>query len=106
MYLEQPSLESRRARADMIFLYKIVNNTVDINLQQYFVNSINLPLCDRSLRGNVRKLVVPKPRSDMLKFSFFYRAIILWNSLSSHVVNTGSLNLFKARLLEYLYLYV
>ena len=73
---------------------------VDINLQQYFVNSVNLPLCDRSLR--VRKLVVPKPRNDMLKFSFFYRAIILWNSLPSHVVNAGSLNLFKARLLEYL----
>ena len=50
---------------------------VDINLQQYFVNSVNLPLCDRSLRGNGRKLVVPQPRSDMLKFSFFYSAIIL-----------------------------
>ena len=86
----------------MIFLCKIVNNMVDINLQQYFVNSVNLPFCDRSLRGNVRKFVVTKPQSDMLKFSFFYRAITLWNFLPSHVVNAGSLNFFNARLLEYL----
>ena len=55
---------------------------------------------NRSLRGNECKLFIPKPRSDMLKYSFFYRVTVLWNSLPSNVVSADSLALFKTRLYE------
>ena len=47
---------------------------VDEDLQQFFVQLSNVSVCDMQLRGNVFKLFVPKPRIDMLKLSFVYRA--------------------------------
>ena len=54
------------------------------------------------LRGNAFKLFVPKPRNDMLKFSFEYRASKYWNTLPTLVCDTKSLSVFKSRLTDYL----
>ena len=97
LLLKQPSLEARRLRIDLIFLYKVLHNLTDNNLRNYFVMASNN---NRSLRGNECKLFIPKPRSDMLKYSFFYRVIVLWNSLPFNVVSADLLALFKTRLSE------
>ena len=54
------------------------------------------------LCGNVFKLFVPKPRTDMLKFSFAYRASKYWNILPPVVRDTKSLLIFKSRIMDYL----
>ena len=54
------------------------------------------------LRGNAFKLFVPKPRTDMLKFSFVYRVSKYWNTLPTVVCDTKSLSVFKSRLMDYL----
>ena len=54
------------------------------------------------LRGNAFKLFVPKPRTDMLKFSFVYRVSKYWNTLPTKVCDTKSLSVFKSRLMDYL----
>lgn len=101
--LKQPTLESRRSRADLIYLFKILNGFVDMNLKKFFVQSSNVSACDMNLRGNAYKLFVPKPRTDMLKFSFVYRVCKLWNALPTVVCDTKSLAIFKSRLTNHLF---
>ena len=66
------------------------------------MQSSNVSVCDMQLRGNVFKLFVPKPRTDMLKFRFVYRASKYWNALPTVVCDTKSLSIFKSRLTNYL----
>ena len=69
--LKQPTLQSRRTRADLIYLFKILNGFVVNDLKQLFVLSSTVSVCDMQLRGYAFKLFVPKPRTDMLKFGLF-----------------------------------
>ena len=100
--LNQPSLQTRRTRTDLIFLYKIIHGLVDSDLKELFTLSANVTVCDRSLRGHALKLQRPKPRTDMLKFDYVYRVIDVWNSLPAHVVEATSLSVFKQKLSLYL----
>jgi hypothetical protein len=101
-YLKQPTLQLRRIRADLIYLFKILNGFVDSNLKKLFVLSNNISAHDMNLRGNAYKLFVPKPRTDVSKFSFVYRVAKSWNSLPTEVCDTKSLSVFKNRLTDYL----
>ena len=101
--LKLSTLQWHRTRADLIYLFKILDGFVDKDLQQFFVQSSNVSVCDMQLRGNVFKLFVPKSRTDMLKFSFVYRAFKYnWNALPTVVCDTKSLSIFKSRLTDYL----
>ncbi len=100
--LNQSTLQSRRIRADLIYLFKILHGFVDMNLKSLFTMASSVSTCDRSLRGHAFKLYVPKPRTDLLKYSFVYRVVKCWNSLPSIVCDTMSLSIFKNRLTEYL----
>ena len=51
------------------------------------------------LRRDPHQLDLPKPRSDLLKFSFRCRAIKLWNALPEHIVAATSITTFKHLLL-------
>ena len=53
------------------------------------------------LRGNAFKLFVPKPCTDMLKFSFIYRVSKYWTTFPIMVCDTKSLSVFKSRLTDY-----
>jgi exonuclease III len=100
--LGQPTLQSRRTRADLIYLFKILNGYVDNNLKKFFVQSLNVSTCEMTLRGHANKLFIPKPRTDLIKFNFVYRVSKCWNSLPSLVCDTNSLAIFKSRLADYL----
>ncbi len=100
--LNQPTLQSRRHRADLIFLYKILHNMVDANLKSLFVLSSDVTSCTHILRGNVYKLYAPKPRTDLLKYSYVYRVIKSWNALPSMVCESQSISVFKHRLSQHL----
>ena len=79
--LKQPSLALRRVRA---VLYEILHGLVDTDLKSLFV--MNTEVIDtHHLRGHALKLYLPKPRTDVMKFSYVYRDIKLWNDLPSSV---------------------
>ena len=69
--LKQPSLELRRIRYDLITLHKILHGLVDLSLKNLFVLASDVSTCCHTLRGHVFELFLPKPRSDMLKNSFY-----------------------------------
>ena len=51
------------------------------------------------------KVILPKPRTDVMKFSYVYRAVKLWNDLPLPVCESNSLTIFKQHLTAYLYSY-
>ena len=53
-------------------------------------------------RGNEKNLKIPTWRKDIRRHSFAYRNLNEWNKLPNHVVNSPSLNSFKAHLDLYL----
>jgi len=50
---------------------------------------------DYDLRDSVRKLNLPKPRTDYLKPSFGYSGTLLWNSLPENIRAMRSIGQLK-----------
>ena len=98
--LKLPTLECRRTYADIIFLYKIIHGLSSIYLQQFFplaISNSNLVL-----RHHPFQLDLPRPRTNLLKFSFRYRAANLWNKLPSQISGASSIYIFKKLLMPYI----
>ena len=89
--LQLPSLNYWRHRGDMICLYQIFNNLVDINVDELFT------LSSSTTRGHKFKLY--KHHSSCLPRSNFF-VVNAWNNLLSCIVESSSLN-FKANLDAY-----
>ena len=98
--LKLPSLECRRAYADVVFLYKILNGLCDNNLSSLFSKSTLSIFI--SLRRHSLQVSLPKPRTDLLKFSFCYRSAKLWNTLPKCIIKTTSISKFKQLVFLYL----
>ena len=88
-----PSLEYRCERADLIVVYKIMNNIDQVETDTFF----NFPNY-ATTRGHQFKLAKKKHRLKVRSNSFSLRVIDSWNSLPDKVVMTLSLNSFKSRL--------
>ena len=95
------SLEMRRLRADLVFLYKIVFGHVKINLCDLFVLNFS-----HNLRGHRFKLNLP-PCHSAVRFNYFsYRIINVWNALPSDETDFTSLRRFtKSFMLKFLVRY-
>ena len=101
--LNLPSLECRRAYADIVFLYKICNGMCDPSLQILFKTATSVTNTNTvSLRRHPLQFYLPKPRSDLLKFSFCYRTVKLWNNLPENICKAPSIAMFKNLLLTHL----
>ena len=83
------SLEERRLIFDMVMVYKIVNNLVDLNFEDYFRYN------DSSTRGHNFKLVHQYSRVNCRKFFFANRVVTIWNNIPNDIVNKTSLQAFK-----------
>ena len=68
-------LELRRLRADLIMVFKCLNNEVDACENMFTFSANNFT------RGHSKKLTKPKFRTNILKHSFLVRVIDAWNSL-------------------------
>ena len=88
-----PSLEYRRERADLIEVYKIMNNIDQVEKDTFFKFSNYA-----ATRGHQFELAKKQHRLKRRSNSFSLRVIDSWNSLPDKVVMTPSLNSIKSRL--------
>ena len=93
--MKLPSLQYRRARGDMIEVYKHLKN-------HYTTNQDLLVLHGTSItRGHNYKLRKSHARTSIRKHFFSNRVVDHWNSLPAKTVNAPSLNSFKNRIDNY-----
>ena len=91
--LNLPSLHYRRKRGDMIMLYKIMTNKVNVNVESFFTLNKN------KTRGHLFKIDKRQRATKLPRCqTFSIRATNDWNSLPSIVVQAASTNEFKNKL--------
>ena len=81
--LKLPTLAYRRARGDMIQVYKLLTENkdgYDKSLPSLFTYS------NTGLRGHSKKLFLPRANKNIRKYSFTHRIISLWNNLPENVI--------------------
>ena len=90
--LKLPTLTYRRARGDMIEVFKYLTerNKTSVTLLKLRDNSYT--------RGHPLTLKKSHSRLDVRKHFFTQRVVNLWNALSTKVVLSPTLNTFKSRL--------
>ena len=95
--LNLPSLNYRRLRGDMIFLYQITHHNSDSSLLDLFQ-----PALTTSTKGHNFKYFKPRCNTRY-RSNFSYRTIDNWNNLPSlnFIVNADSINSFKNLLDNY-----
>ena len=86
------SLEDRHYRADMIQVFKILNDTGNIYPENF------LELSERAGRKNSLKLFKRRNYCDISKYSFTSRVVDPWNDLPDAVVLSADVNAFKGNL--------
>ena len=95
--LNLTTLETRRLRCDLIEVFKIFKGFDDLDPFTFF------ELSTAPTRGHFLKLVKPRCRLDVRKFSFAHRVLEMWNSLDDRIVACDSINIFLNRLDKFLY---
>ena len=90
--LNWTSLEQRRNQAKCIMFYKIVNNMVSVNFNQYLQQSVS------HTRGHNLKFIQLQARVDAFLHSFLPSTIRLWNSLPADIVTSSTIDDFKNKL--------
>jgi hypothetical protein len=93
------SLEARRVKFDLLLMYKIYHNLIDLNFHDFFESSLSSK--NYNLRGHDHQLHIPKYSGSTIREHFFSnRVLSLWNSLSTDLVNSETLSIFRAKLYE------
>ena len=88
--LNWQSLEKRRDDLTLLMFYKIINQHVDVPYNHILQKPFNFT------RSSKRKFLHLPSRIDSFKYSFFPRAIRLWNHLPDHIVETDvNIDTFK-----------
>jgi hypothetical protein len=90
--LHWQTLQSRRAYAQTVMMYRIVYNLVDIPAEHH-LNRTSL-----RTRGHSLRFLVPHTRTTVYRTLFFPQAIHLCNQLPGSVVETNTLESFKIQL--------
>jgi hypothetical protein len=93
------SLQTRRAKADLLLLYKMSKGTVDLNLSSFFPNNLSRRT---RVRSNGMSLPHPfRPKLDVVNHSFAFRTRRLWNSLPVDCVQANSVSIFVSHIDKY-----
>jgi hypothetical protein len=91
--LQWESLERRRQNSRLTLFYKIHYGLVDITPSQYMT-----PYTRHSRHFHHLAYQIQHTPSDYMKFSFFPRTIVEWNSLPVYVVSADNATAFRAAL--------
>ena len=86
------TLEERRLRLDLIFLYKILKGEIIIDTEKYF------DFKTTRTRGHSMALREKNSKKDIKKFSFAQRIVKVWNYLPEDTVSARTVNSFKTKL--------
>ena len=84
------TLSQRRVRGDMIFMFKIFNNLVNIDHTKMFQKST-----ENRTRGHTLKLSNHRSNGDIRQYFYCNRVIVPWNNLPSHVIHSENVSQFK-----------
>ena len=88
--LNWDTLESRRTRFQLKYVHKMLSNQVALNPFDYFEKNTY-----SSLRNShSKKLTLKFARVDVVKNSFFYSIVPLWNSLPPNVTEQANSDVF------------
>ena len=82
---------SCRTRTDLILLYKILHGLIiDSKVKSLFVLNDNTV---HNLRGHMHafKLIIPEPRTNLLKYNYVYQVDKCWISLPANICESASL---------------
>ena len=88
-HLGWDSLEQRHNQLTLLMLYKIINKLVEVPHHHILTKA------SASTRNSTSKYTHLYSRIDSHKFSFFPRAISLWNSLPNYITQTAFFDSFK-----------
>ena len=98
--MQLDTLELRRIRFDLIYIYKIFNNIVDIEFNKFFKN--NIALQKYNLRGHRLKLQQPKFSGSIIRQNFFTERVIpIWNLLPEDIVKSSNIDILKTKLSKF-----
>ena len=94
--LGMESLEVRRIKNDLVFLYKILHNYVDIDFYTFFqINSFS----GHNLRRHSLHITRQKTSKTNIRAHFYsHRVVKYWNMLPNETVCSETLAIFKLRL--------
>ena len=87
-------LESRRQAHRLTIMYKITNNLIDIQEQEY-LQAAHTRITRNS---HNKKFITLRTRTDAYKYSYFPRTICEWNRLPPDTINAPTLNTFTNKL--------
>ena len=91
---EWQTLEQRRIATNLTMLYKITNNIVTMPIHTNIPHPLDTTPPPPTRSHNLCYMPY-QCNTNTLKYSFFPRTIILWNSLPSHIASAPTLNPFK-----------
>ena len=89
-HLNWETLESRRTKAQLTMMFRIVNSLVDVPLEQCLTSASS-----RTRSAHSHKFRQISTTTSYYKNSFFTRTIITWNSLSPAIAEAPDLVSFK-----------
>ena len=92
------SLELRRKYLSIVQMYKIIFTYCDVHCSKYY----DIVGLTRTHSEHNFKIRLKATHTNYFKYSFFNRYINDWNSLSSSVLSSTSINSFKTSLLNHL----
>jgi len=87
------ALLTRRTKSDLVLCYSVVHGHSCMKPAHFFVLRSTY-----ITRGRNLKLFKPQCSLNVRKYSFAYRVIDIWNSLSSDTVNANSISVFRHKL--------
>ena len=92
-YLKLPSLEYRRKRGDMIWMYNLITGRTGLNKDEFLQMAPG-----STTRGHALKVFKPVALSRERRNHLCIRSVTDWNSLPSWVVDSENTNIFKNNL--------
>ena len=98
--LNLTTLETRRLRADLVEVYKIMHGMENVEGSMYFERV--LTGMSRITRGNEFKLFKKSVNLDLAKYNFGNRVVDEWNHLPDTLILGKNLGVFKGKLDKFL----
>ena len=87
-----PTLNSRREFLSLVQLFKFINGFSRVDLCNYLTFSNS-----RTRSTNNVKIWTPYARTNILKNSFWYKYIKIWNDLPNDIIGSNSASKFKKK---------